>query len=104
MKLPNPFDPHPDAQLGALLRETLAAPDPDGFVRRVLAAVRGAPEESSLEVLARWAWPGVAAAAALALVFGLLLGRTDDAGPAALASAEAPSAEIVFASIVGEER
>jgi hypothetical protein len=68
------IDPRPDPELGQLLRECLTAPDPDGFVRRVRAALGGAPE-NSWEVLARWVRPGLAAAvAAIALAVGLWIG------------------------------
>ncbi|HKV75334.1 MAG TPA: hypothetical protein VJN95_12515 [Gemmatimonadales bacterium] len=65
MSGPNLFDHTPDEELGSLLRAHLAAPEADGFTARVLARL-GAREDSSLEVLARWARLGVAAALVLA--------------------------------------
>jgi hypothetical protein len=65
----NPFDAERDPALGALLREALAAPDDAAFVARVRAAVGSAPG-SAWDFLARWARPGLVAAAAL-LALGL---------------------------------
>jgi len=61
----NLFDHTPDEELGGLLRAHLAAPEHDGFTARVLARL-GAREDSSFEVLARWARLGIAAALMLA--------------------------------------
>jgi GNAT superfamily N-acetyltransferase len=61
----NLFDHTPDEELGSLLRAHLSAPEDDGFTVRVLARL-GAREDSSLEVLARWARLGIAAALLLA--------------------------------------
>lgn len=65
MSASNPFDHIPDPELGELLRAHLSAPENDGFAVRVLARL-GAREDSSLEVLARWARLGIAAALVLA--------------------------------------
>jgi len=62
----NPFDHTPDARLGELLRIHLTAPEDSGFAGRVLARL-GAREDSSLDVLGRWARTGVAAALLLAM-------------------------------------
>lgn len=84
------IDPRPDAELGHLLRDCLTAPDPAGFVARVQAAL-GATPDNSWEVLARWARPGLAAAAAVALAMGLWLGSGERAEPATLSDAIQPA-------------
>jgi hypothetical protein len=108
------IDPRPDPELGHLLRECLTAPDPDGFVRRVRAALGGVPE-NSWEILARWVRPGLAAAAAIALAVGLWLGsgveRADvptlaDAiepagAPSGLFAGAPPSAASLVAAVEG---
>ena len=85
------FDSQPDAQVGRLLREHLTGPEPDRFVARMEEVMARLPaaRDSQWEVLARWAKPGVLAAALLA---GLLLGlelwqglRGGDPGPGELA-------------------
>jgi hypothetical protein len=65
----NPFDAERDPALGTLLREALAAPDDAAFAARVRAAVGAAPG-SAWDLLARWARPGLVAAAVL-LALGL---------------------------------
>ena len=95
MSSPSSFDSQPDAELGRLLREHLTGPEPDRFLARmgqVLARLPAA-RDSQWEVLARWATPGVLAAALLA---GLLLGlelwqglRTADPAQSELAAVPA---------------
>lgn len=77
-----PFDSRPDPVLGAELRAALDSPDADAFLARMRAAVLAAGDETTWDVLARWAPRGlVAAAAAAALVWVLV--RPADPGPAA---------------------
>lgn len=69
-----PFDARPDPELGAALRDALDGPDADRFLarlrRKVLLAER---DETSLDVLARWAPAGLIAATAAGLAWWLLL-------------------------------
>lgn len=114
------FDHRPDPELGAALR---AALEPGGhqsaFVARVMAQYDSALERGTiptLDVLASWFRPGIAAAAA-ALVAGFLIGRavlapvpasidaamapTEGPGLAALVTAlDPPDASVVFTSLV----
>ncbi len=89
----SPFDDRPDPALGAALRSIYAVSDDEAFLARFrLALAAEADRASSVEVLGRWAWPGVAAAAVLALGLGLLIGRVSSADPTpTLADAVAPS-------------
>lgn len=114
----NPFDLGRDEALGRILRERFEASGHAVFVARLREAVARADIETSWDVLARWARPGVAAAAAIALMFSLWLSFAPptDTGVATLAEAvqavgvPAPllagggdvSADAVFAAIVGE--
>lgn len=110
-----PFDARPDAELGAALREALAAPDDVAFARRMRELVLG---ESSWDVMARWAWPGVAAAAAALLLTSMWVGQLgsadgtlgveqalspEGAQVTQLAIAE-PSREAVLALAMGEDQ
>ena len=67
----NPFDPERDQVLGALLRDALSRSDEAGFLANVRASVALTRQERTLDVLARWLRPNVAAAAAI-----MLLGAT----------------------------
>ena len=94
------FDPQPDAEIGHLLRQHLAAADPESFGARLRAAVAAARPSSAWDVLAGWALPGLAAAALILLTLGMLLGRGPapaDALEQALELNEAP-AELVAAA------
>jgi hypothetical protein len=116
------FDHRPDAELGAALRAALAPKDDSvAFVARVMAQYERALDRATiptLDVLASWFRPGIAAAAA-ALIVGFLFGRsiltpspmsaTIDAamapvegpGLAALVTAQdPPDASVVFTSLV----
>lgn len=70
MTTPSAFDHRPDAEIGTALRELLSAADDDLVAARITAAAQPllgrAPSQWS-EVLGTWAWPGVAAAAVLAI-------------------------------------
>jgi hypothetical protein len=64
-----PFDHQPDPKLGAALRAALAPADTAGFVARVVAAADRRPAPM-VDVLARWARIGLAAAVLAALAAG----------------------------------
>lgn len=64
----NPFDPERDPRLGALLRDALAGRDHGAFMARVRNSVALARQERTLDVLARWLRPNVAAAAAIMML------------------------------------
>jgi hypothetical protein len=114
------FDHRPDPELGAALRAALEPKDNHAaFVARVMAQYDTALERSSVamfDVLASWFRPGMVAAAA-ALVFGFLFGRTvlnnrtesidaalapiEGPGLAALVTAQdPPDPSVVFTSLV----
>lgn len=111
----SPFDSQPDESLGRLLREHLSAQDHEAFVARVRAAIMAAAPDTAWDVLARWMRPGLVAAAAVALAFGLWMGIGDATGTEVASLADAvqqagvpgpllPGAEgdAVLAAIVGE--
>lgn len=89
-----PFNHRPDPVLGAALREALQPRDPDGgaFRARVLAAAERLPVPV-VDVLARWARLGIAAAVAAALVTGMLVARVGRQAEPAVATAD-PSAVV----------
>lgn len=64
----NPFDPAPDRELGAWLRDALDHDADPGFAARLRQAVAGERREQPVDVLARWFRPALAAAAAIAMV------------------------------------
>src|SRR5213596_2759160 len=120
MKDSQAFDHRPDPELGAALRAALDPNDDQkAFVARVMAQYEQALDRATvptLDVLASWFRPGIAAAAA-ALIAGFLLGRTiltpapasidtalapiEGTGLAALVTApDPPDASVVFASLV----
>jgi len=122
MKDTQPFDHRPDPELGAVLRAALEPKDDQkAFVARVMAQYERALDRSTvptLDVLASWFRPGIAAAVA-ALIVGFLFGRTvltpapasidaamaplEGQGLAALVTAQdPPDASIVFASLVDQ--
>jgi hypothetical protein len=70
----NPFDAGPDEALGVLLRETLSRNDDATFVARVRAELPEA-QVSAWDLLARWARPGLVAAAVVAVAAGLWLSQ-----------------------------
>jgi hypothetical protein len=112
---PNDFGGTPDERLGALLREHLAPAGHAAFVGRVRAAIAAEPA-TSWDVLARWARPGVAAAAGILLALGLLFGLAQPspsgvsladaaqaAGVPAVLVADASSTDVLLAAVVGDE-
>lgn len=83
-----PFNHRPDPVLGAALREALQPSDPGAAFRaRVLAAAERLPVPV-VDVLARWARLGIAAAIAAALVTGMLVGRIGRQTEPAVATAD----------------
>ena len=114
-----PFDHRPDPELGAALRAALEPKDETAFVARVMAHYEQALDRSTvptLDVLASWFRPGIAAAIA-ALIVGFLFGRTvltpapasidaamaplEGPGLAALVTApDPPDPSVVFTSLV----
>jgi len=120
MRDTQPFDHRPDPELGAALRAALEPRDDHAaFVARVMAQYERAQTLApipTLDVLASWFRPGIAAAAA-AFIAGLLFGRgvltpapasieaamapVEGTGLAALVTAQdPPDASVVFASLV----
>lgn len=75
----NPFDAGPDEALGALLRETLSRSDDAAFTARVRQALPTA-QLGAWDLLARWARPGLVAAALVALAAGLWLSQGNGNG------------------------
>ncbi len=73
-----PFGNDPDRELGSLIREAYADPDPEQFLARLRGSLEGLPPRvSQWDVLATWARPGVvAAAAAAAFLLGVALWQT----------------------------
>ena len=122
MKDSQAFDHRPDPELGAALRAALEPKDDQKtFVARVMAQYERAWDRATiptLDVLASWFRPGIAAAVA-ALIAGFLIGRTlpapvpasidaamapfEGPGLAALVTAQdPPDASVVFMSLVDQ--
>ena len=102
----NPFDPERDPALGALLRDALTGGDEAGFLARVRASVALTRQERTLDVLARWLRPNVAAAAAI-LLLGTALwwyeaGRNPGTATVAelLVSDSVPGREVLLAGLL----
>ncbi len=110
----DPFDAQPDAALGRLLREHLDAGDDGAFVARVRGML-ASERDTSWDVLTRWARPGLAAAASIAVGLGLWLALAGNPEPSAtladairpagapatvLAGAQAPSSESVIGALM----
>ena len=121
MKNEPSFDHHQDQELGAALRAALEPRDDQAaFVARVMGQYDRALNRGTVDVLASWSRAGIGAAAAAALIAGLLIGRsilaptasesasldaamapTEGPGLAALVTAQdPPDASVVFASLV----
>ncbi len=122
MKPSTPFDSEPDRELGRLLRGYWDTPEHAGFVARVVARAQSQPVDNSWDVLARWARPGLPAAAVVAVLLGIWLTQTfnrpaaaGDAGVAPvgfdetsaaavpsrlLASVGPPTPDVVLAAVV----
>jgi hypothetical protein len=122
MKDSQAFDHRPDPELGAALRAALEPKDDHQvFAARVMAQYERALDRATvptLDVLASWFRPGIAAAAA-ALLAGFLIGRAvltpapasidaamaplEGPGLAALVTAQdPPDASVVYASLVDQ--
>ena len=122
MKHEPSFDHQQDHELGAALRAALEPRDDQtAFAARVMAQYDRALHRGTVDVLASWSRAGIGAAAAAALIAGLLIGRsilapapatepasldaamapTEGPGLAALVTAQdPPDASVVFASLV----
>ena len=104
-----PFDHRPDPVLGDALRAALNIEGRAEFVARVLAAAQR-PADPLVDVLARWARLGIAAALLAATAATLLVSRGKQvanesvvrgADPeAVVAGVQAPEAGVLFASYV----
>jgi hypothetical protein len=122
MKDSQAFDHRPDPELGAALRAALEPKDDQqAFAARVMAQYERPLDRATvptLDVLASWFRPGIAAAA-VALLAGFLIGRAvltpaaasidaamaplEGPGLAALVTAQdPPDASVVFASLVDQ--
>lgn len=112
MTEPMPFDSRPDPELGAALRAALGPSGDAAFAARFRAALAA---DTPLEVLARWVWPGLAAAAMLLLAVGLWSARPDvmpaptfdqafasGGVEAMVAAADRPGPEVVLVAALGE--
>lgn len=84
------FDHEPDLVLGAALRAALAPADTGGFVARVVAAADRRPAPL-VDVLARWARLGIAAAVLAALAAGFAVARGSGGTEVVTTSADASS-------------
>jgi hypothetical protein len=125
MKHEPSFDHQQDQELGAALRAALEPrDDQDAFAARVMAQYDRALHRGTVDVLASWSRGGAGiAAAAAALIAGLLIGRSilapapatepasldaamapaEGPGLAALVTAQdPPDASVVFASLVDQ--
>ena len=91
MTEPLSFDSNQDPELGARLRDALDGPDPELFLARMRHAVSAAGQETTWDVLARWAPAGLAAAPAAAVILWLLVGRSAVPDPATQFFATAPA-------------
>jgi hypothetical protein len=105
----NPFDAERDPALGAMLRDALTGADQAGFLARVRASVALTRQERTLDVLARWLRPNVAAAAAITMLGAALwwyqaatASRTDGAATVAelLVSDSVPAQEVLLAGLL----
>lgn len=108
-----PFDSRPDPELGAALRAALGPTGDAAFASRFRAALAA---DTPLEVLARWVWPGLVAAAATLLLAAGLWSFRPDAAPATgldqafasggveamVAAADRPGPEVVLVAAMGE--
>jgi hypothetical protein len=85
----SPFDSGPDEALGRLLRDALEPDHHGAFVTRMAAAIRADARETTWDILAGWARPGVAAAATIALLLAMWLAQSSqaDGGVATIADA-----------------
>lgn len=83
------FTPDRDEALGALLRAHLASPDDAAFAARMRAAAVAAAAEGEWRAVARWALPGLAAAAVLLAVLGAALGGSASGAGTRTASSSA---------------
>jgi hypothetical protein len=89
-----PFDHQPDPELGAALRAALAPGETAPFVTRVLAAVERRPAPM-VDVLARWARVGIAAAALAAFAAGFAVARGTAGAPVETVTTVTDAASVI---------
>lgn len=95
----------PDPELGGLLRAHLEGLAPDQFVHRVMAGLPQRFTLDSWDVLARWARPGIAAAAIITAALGawLVYPRQNDAvGEPLLELSTAADSELILSALIPE--
>lgn len=91
----NEFFSGRDDALGAELRAHLASPDDARFAARLRELATAATRETAWDVLARWAVPGLAAAALLIIAAGAWLGAGAGFDQPATAGQATPAAALV---------
>ena len=95
----------PDPELGGLLRAHLEGLAPDHFVHRVMAGLPQRFTLDSWEVLARWARPGIAAAAIIAAALGAWLAfppQSDPVGEPLFELSTAADSELILSALIPE--
>ena len=92
------FTPDRDEALGALLRAHLSSPDDAAFAARMRNAAVAAAAEGEWRAVARWALPGLAAAAVLLAVLGAALGGSSAGGGTRTASGSTEGSLLELAS------
>ena len=92
------FTPDRDEVLGAKLRAHLSSPDDAAFAARMRNAAVAAAAEGEWRAVARWALPGLAAAAVLMAVLGAALGGSTFNGGSRTASGSADGSLLELAS------
>jgi len=95
----------PDPELGGLLRAHLEGLAPDQFVHRVMAGLPQRFTLDSWDVLARWARPGIAAAAIVTAALGAWLAfprQNDAVGEPLLELSTAADSELILSALIPE--
>lgn len=97
----SPFNSGPDEALGRLLRDALEPAHHGAFVTRIAAAIRADARETIWDILAGWARPGVAAAAAIALTMALWLAQSRQADGEVVTLADAVESSVPAQLLAG---
>ncbi|HEY7029273.1 MAG TPA: hypothetical protein VH438_16780 [Gemmatimonadales bacterium] len=95
----------PDPELGGLLRAHLEGLAPEQFVHRVIAGLPQRFTQDSWDVLARWARPGIAAAAIITAALGAWLAfprQNDPVGEPLLELSTAADSELILSALIPE--
>ena len=92
------FTPDRDEALGTLLRAHLSSPDDAAFAARMRNAAVAAAADGEWRAVARWALPGLAAAAVLLAVLGAALGGSSSNAGTRTASGSADPSLLELAS------